>query len=220
MVLRDRVRGNESNADLSTRRLEAFTDGVFSIAATILVLDLTVDEIGKVESNTDLVQHLLHTLPQLMSFVISFLLIGLLWLVHVRQFEQVVRIDNVTVWLNTARLLTVVLIPFTTSIVSDYSDFILGRMMLPINFFAAILVASIQWWYLVSPRRNLVTNMDEPQRRSTRIGSGSALLLAGIVVALSPWLGSVAFAIYIAEPIADRMLDRVTRRKVRSESRS
>lgn len=115
---------------LSPRRLEAFSDGVFAIAATLLVLDLSVENLGAITSNDQLWRALGSISESLLSFVISFLLLCMLWMVHARQFEHVVRVDNTVLWLNCLRLLGVVLIPFTTSLNADFSGLLLGRLVL------------------------------------------------------------------------------------------
>ncbi|WP_316300713.1 TMEM175 family protein, partial [Clavibacter michiganensis] len=125
-------------ASLSTRRTEAFTDGVFAIAATLLVLGLTDQSLGSPTTDEQLAKGLLDLAHPLFSFVISFLILCVMWMTHVRQFEWIVRIDDAGMWINNLRLLLVVLVPFTSSLDTTHSDLLLGRMLLPINFFAAI----------------------------------------------------------------------------------
>src|SRR4051812_15150011 len=115
---------------VSTRRMEAFTDGVFSIAATLLVLDLSIDRFPThIATDAQLWAALGGQGFNVLSLFISFLLLGLLWRIHVWQFEYVVKVDSLAVFLNTLRLLGVVLIPFTTSLISNYNDFLAGRVL-------------------------------------------------------------------------------------------
>jgi uncharacterized membrane protein len=79
---------------VSTRRLEAFTDGVFAIAAALLVLNLTVSDIGRVSSEQEMLAGLVSLGPSILDFTISFLLLGLLWTIHVRQFDHIERVDG------------------------------------------------------------------------------------------------------------------------------
>ncbi|MFZ8324120.1 TMEM175 family protein, partial [Staphylococcus aureus] len=83
---------------VSARRTEAYTDGVFAIAATLLVLDLTSKSLGEVNSDADLAGALRDMLHPVFSFVISFLVLCIMWMTHVRQFEWIVRIDNAGMW--------------------------------------------------------------------------------------------------------------------------
>ncbi|MFF1574374.1 TMEM175 family protein [Leifsonia sp. NPDC058292] len=190
---------------VSTRRMEAFTDGVFSIAATLLVLDLSVDKfpIG-IHSDVALWSAIGDQGFGILSFVISFLLLGLLWRIHVWQFEFVSTVDSMGVFLNTLRLLGVVLIPFTTSLISNYNDLLAGRTLLPLNFLFVTAVSAIQWYHLTSARHSFVSGLTPAAVRSTRIGSLIAVGLALVTVALSPWLGSIAFVASFLNPVFDR----------------
>lgn len=95
-----------------TSRLEAYTDGVFAIAATLLVLDLTQHSLGEVDSDAEMWTALVAMSELFLNFALSFVLLSLMWMVHVQQFEHVARVDAAMVWLNNARLLFIVLVPF------------------------------------------------------------------------------------------------------------
>ena len=109
-------------ATQGTTRLEAFTDGVFAIAATLLVLDLTAYAIGPVSSDGQMWSALAGMWGLFFNFALSFLLLCLLWMTHVQQFEHVARVDATIVWLNSVRLLFIVLVPFATSLTTEYSS--------------------------------------------------------------------------------------------------
>jgi uncharacterized membrane protein len=98
---------------MPTSRLEAFSDGVFAIAITILIFDI------KAPSNT---QHLLSALlalwPSYLAYVISFLLIGLLWANHHVMFEHIVKTDRLLMFVNTLLLMDVAFIPFISSVLA------------------------------------------------------------------------------------------------------
>ena len=111
-MIRKRV---HAAATQSTTRLEAFTDGVFAIAATLLVLDLTQHSLGEVGSDAEMWSAVGGMWELFLNFALSFLLLCLMWMVHVQQFEHVARVDATMVWLNNARLLFIVLVPFARS---------------------------------------------------------------------------------------------------------
>ena len=89
-----RRRARPRTATVSTRRLEAFTDGVFAIAATLLVLDLTVNDLSGATTDAELWHGHVGMWPAISSFAISFFLLCLLWSIHVRQFEFIPRVDT------------------------------------------------------------------------------------------------------------------------------
>jgi len=196
---------------VSTRRLEAFTDGVFAIAATLLVLDLTVNDIGRVASSEDLWASLAGMGSSFLSFVVSFLLLCLLWSIHVSQFEHIVRVDGVLTVLNTLRLLGIVIIPFTTTINADYSDVWLGRVVLPVNFLFVVVIGYLQWLWASRRASTLLDDMPADERRLSRAGSLSAVVLGVVTLAVAPMVGSLAFLAYALDAPTTRLLQRIGR---------
>ncbi|MGO4782469.1 TMEM175 family protein [Cryobacterium sp. W22_MBD10_FK3] len=193
---------------LSTRRLESYTDGVFAIAATLLVLNVSVDGIGVARSDTDFVHQIGDLAPSVLNMVVSFLLLSLLWVIHVRQFEFIPRVDSTIVWLNNFRLLWVVLVPFTTSLNDEFGRFLLGRTLLPLNFLLILLFSTWQWFHASSPRRRLVQGASDAAIHNARVNSVSALGEAFGVVLLATLVGSPAFLLFVLDPLISLLLRR------------
>jgi uncharacterized membrane protein len=98
-----------------TSRIEAFSDGVFAIAITLLVLEI------KAPVHSENLWHDLGRLwPSYLAFVVSFFTIGVIWVNHHHQFELFVRADRTLMFLNLLLLLWVAFIPFPTSVVAEY----------------------------------------------------------------------------------------------------
>ncbi|HWI29986.1 MAG TPA: TMEM175 family protein [Microbacterium sp.] len=200
------IRRRHPSATLSTTRTEAFTDGVFAIAATLLVLDLTTHSLGEVSSDAELWSALGDMWGLFLNFALSFVLLCLLWMTHVRQFEHIARVDGMMIWLNNARLLFIVLVPFSTGTVTEYSDFYAGRLILPINFFFAILFSWLQWRWAVAHRAEMMPDLSDADAVAYGRGALSALLLSLVVLALAPWIGSIAFTVFLLDGILTRAL--------------
>ncbi len=100
------------NQTLGTSRLEAFSDGVFAIAITLLVLDIVVHPPGT------LLEQVVHAWPSYLAYTISFLTIGAAWIGHTALTERLTRIDSIFLRLNLLALLVVVFLPFPTRLVS------------------------------------------------------------------------------------------------------
>ena len=96
-------------------RLEAFSDGVFAIAATLLVLELRVPA-----DSTDLVQALLQLWPAYAAYLVSFLTIGIIWVNHHTLLEHCRRVDRRFLYLNLLLLIAVGIVPFPTALVDRY----------------------------------------------------------------------------------------------------
>ena len=106
-----------SRSSLTTQRLEALSDGVIAIAATLLVL-----EIGRVEvhGDGDLFDAIIDLWPSYLAYVVSFIVIGLIWVAHHTMFERISSVDRPLLFLNLALLLGVGFIPWPTSVLADY----------------------------------------------------------------------------------------------------
>lgn len=98
---------------MKTSRAEAFSDGVFAVAITLLVLDLKVPLHGHVLSG------LLNQWPTYLAYVESFLTIGIMWLNHHTIFNHVVQVDRTLLLLNLVLLMIVALVPFPTALLGD-----------------------------------------------------------------------------------------------------
>jgi uncharacterized membrane protein len=98
---------------LDKGRMEAFSDGVFGFAATLLVVDLALRPGGTA------LQQVLHAWPSFVAYIISFLTIGTAWLAHTSLTDRLARIDPVFLRLNLLALLAVVFLPFPTRLVAE-----------------------------------------------------------------------------------------------------
>jgi uncharacterized membrane protein len=98
-------------------RLEAFSDGVLAIAITLLVIEIHPPELHQGQR---LAQALWAQWPSYLAYLVSFLIIGVIWLNHHRLFEQVARVDGPLLLLNLNLLLWTALIPFPTAVVAEH----------------------------------------------------------------------------------------------------
>ena len=105
-------------APSETTRIEAFSDGVFAIAITLLVLDLKVPH--DAPDGRTLAQRLLTQWPAYLAFLTSFATILIMWINHHRIFTLVGRSDDRLLFYNGLLLLGVTLVPFPTSLVAEY----------------------------------------------------------------------------------------------------
>ncbi len=107
-----------------TGRLEAFSDGVFAVAITLLVLNIRIPGIDlppdKLLDDARLWQELLGEWPSLAAYVTSFATIGIMWLNHHRLFVHIKRTNTVLLLLNLLLLLIIVFIPVPTALLNEY----------------------------------------------------------------------------------------------------
>src|SRR5579884_3581999 len=107
-----------------TGRLEAFSDGVFAVAITLLVLNIRIPGSETFPAtllpDTDLWRKLGEEWPTLAAYVTSFATIGVMWLNHHRLFIHIKRTDTVLMLLNLLLLLTIVFVPVPTALLAEY----------------------------------------------------------------------------------------------------
>ena len=97
---------------MDKRRLEAFSDGVFAIVITLLVLELKLPAV-----NYDaLGQRLVNLLPSIAAYALSFLLVGMYWVFHHHAYTLLDGVDGVLLWLNIVFLLSISFMPFTPAV--------------------------------------------------------------------------------------------------------
>jgi uncharacterized membrane protein len=102
----------------ATDRLVFFSDAVFAIAMTLLVVELRVPDVASAELGSALAE----LAPQYLSFLLSFAVIGAVWMSHHRKFRAIVRYTQVLLRLNLVVLLAVASLPFSTAVLGRYGD--------------------------------------------------------------------------------------------------
>lgn len=130
----------------SLDRFNAFSDGVFAIAITLLVLDLTVPP-----ANVDILSALRESWHEFVGYAISFAFIGGIWLTHAGLTKRMKRGDNVAYGMNLLLLLFVALLPFSTSLMVTHvnsPDVSAGVVFYGINVLLASLMLSLLLFYV------------------------------------------------------------------------
>ncbi len=128
-------------------RIEAFSDGVFAIAITLLSLELVIP------AHRDLAAALADLRPDFFALGLSFLVIGTYWVFHHRLFSTVVRYDSRLIWMNLLVLFFIVLMPFSTSVIADYDGQPLGVVVYALNIVGAGLASAGLTVYVLTGHR-------------------------------------------------------------------
>jgi uncharacterized membrane protein len=189
-------------------RVEAFSDGVIAIIITIMVLELRAPD------STDLAA-LRPLLPTFVSYVLSFVYLGLYWNNHHHFFQVVQRVSGMTLWANLHLLFWLSLIPFVTSWMGE-SRF----AMRPVVAYGVVLCMCALAWEI---ERRVILRCHEPGSALFKaMGSGRkewlslALYAAAIAIAfLKPWIACVVYAAVAAIWfVPDRRIERSRREPV------
>ena len=159
---------NELRKEFQLERLILFSDAVFAIAITLLVIEIKIPEIheGPVTDNA-LLHKLAMLIPKFIGFLVSFLLIGQYWIVHHRMFGYVINFSDKLIWLNIFFLLAVALMPFSTGF---YSEYVMTKTMTPVIFYTANVAALgfvnfFMWRYISKPEKRLTENLTKPMAK-------------------------------------------------------
>src|SRR5262245_22522778 len=138
-----------------TSRLEAFSDGVFAIAATLLVLDLSVP----VTRFGDLLQGILDQWPSYLAYATSFITIGGLWLLHHGVFRRLAFVDTTITRINLLLLMSVSFLPFPTRLVAEAINLSDAERVAVIFYGASLLLITVlvnAMWRYVARNRDLL----------------------------------------------------------------
>jgi uncharacterized membrane protein len=178
-------------------RLEAFSDGVFAVAITLLALNLTVEGRG----HGRLIDQLHGKWPAFLAYLISFFMIGIVWVNHHALVRSIIKVNRTLLFLNLVLLLFVVLIPFATATEASYFPGNSGDAPLAMALYAGVFLgmsigfASMFEWTLHGQR---VYQPVPPERRwaaRVRFVGGSLVYVIAIAVA---YFSAVAAFVLIA----------------------
>jgi len=142
-------------------RILALSDGVFAIAITLLILNISVPDSTTMANLPSAINGLW---PNITAFITSFFVIGLYWMVHVRQFRSIIKYDSSLLWLNLVFLLFIVIIPFSSSIMSDFAG-TLTVSIYAVNMVCAGLASTFLWIYVTHRHRLVAENLGSAQVR-------------------------------------------------------
>ena len=185
---------------IGIERLEAFSDGVFAIAITLLILEI------RVPAGRDLGEALLDIWPSYLAYVSSFLTIGIIWINHHSIFEKTEAADRMLLLLNTLLLMVTAFIPFPTRLVAEHiresSDERTAALAYGLTFIVLAICFQALWRW-IAVRRRLV-KADVPQQRVDDItrsfnpgifmyGGATAIAFVSPVVSVALFLTIAAF---------------------------
>jgi TMEM175 potassium channel family protein len=193
---------------LGKDRMEGFSDGVYGFAATLLVLDLAVRPPG-----TPL-QQVLHAWPGYLAYVVSFLTIGVSWLLHTALTDQLARTDQLFLRLNLLLLLVVVALPFPTGLIADalrHDDVngervyvtMYGLTLLAIRLLGSALDAYARHENLYSPAKE-GEELHRTQRKSLPAVIGYVIaILIGLLLPAAAVALYFGLAVYLVVPFRE-----------------
>lgn len=178
----------ETTDKKETARIEAFSDGVFAIAMTLLVLELKVPQLDEVASGTELWIALLSRWPSYLAYLVSFLFILIVWVNHHRLFVLIGRSNSRLLFLNGLILLVVTTIPFPTALLAEYLDRPAAWVACALYTATFVLLAlsfSVLSSYISQNNHLLIRNLSPAQQAGITHNQRFSLISYSIAFALS-----------------------------------
>ena len=185
-----------SSAGSETFRLEAFADAVFAIAITLLIIEVRLPPHDEVVRRGGLGPTLLDLWPSYLAYLISFIVIGIMWANHYNLMKLIDRADHRFITLNLLLLLCIAFLPFPTAVMAEHLDNpherSVGVAFYCGCFTVTALLYFLMWWHAAKDRRLIAQHVsDEAVRAVTRAYAPGwllylvATLLAFVHVAIS-----------------------------------
>jgi len=185
---------------LSTQRIEAFSDGVFAIAITLLVLEIKIPQLHTAEqSGVSLSTALLRLWPSYFGYIFSFLMIGIYWANHHYIFHLYKQSDHIFALLNVFFLMCISFLPFPTAVLAEYiTD--PARRQDAITFYAlGLLLPAVGWstvWLYASRGHRLIDpRLDPAFVTYLTLQYLASISLYAAAVVLSLWNASAGLAV-------------------------
>ena len=194
--------GDDTAVEKGTGRIEAFSDGVFAVAITLLVLDLKVPS-SQQGRDAGLTEALLAQWPAYVAYLTSFLTILVLWINHHNMFTHIRRIDHLFLILNGLTLMFVTLVPFTTSLIAAYvlkPDERTAAIAFNGTFVMIAVVYNVLWRYASDNMRLLDkrANIAAVERITRGYRFGPLVYIVTFVIGLVNVAASLAIALALA----------------------
>jgi uncharacterized membrane protein len=188
----------EPGAEAETTRIEAFSDGVFAIAITLLVLDLHMPG-----TKDGLWRGLGREWPQFAAYVTSFFIIGIMWVNHHSMFRSIVRADRVLLFFNLLLLLWTTLLPFPTRLVAAHlrdggADASVAEAVYSANLTLAAIAFSLIWAYAVRDGRLIAGPLGQRAERASIVRFSVGTFLYGATIGIAFASAGAALAVQFA----------------------
>ncbi|HEY0106006.1 MAG TPA: TMEM175 family protein [Rhizomicrobium sp.] len=194
-------------AGRNRERLAALSDGVFAFAMTVLVLDIRPPPLDRIHSEADLLHALVVLSPRLLTFVMSFMTLGIFWVGQQTQHDALIHADRSYTWLHIGFLMAVCLLPFSTALLAEFIAFRLALLVYWLNtlMLGVLLLAGwyrAKWFGLVDP--DAPPGIDDAFVNRVIRAQGLYALGAALCVFSTWWSIAVIFAVQLNYVVAPR----------------
>jgi len=193
---------NTENSFISTQRLEAFSDGVFAIAITLLILEIKIPDHNALQHQS-LTNYLWRLWPKYFAYIFSFIVIGIYWANHHYIFRLYKRTNHVFNLLNVFFLMTISFLPFPTAVFGEYVNEAENRHSAVTFYAVGIFLPALLWfimWLYGSYKKRLIDDRLSRhfiQYLTRQFTLSIILYIIAIIVSLFSSVASVALSVIL-----------------------
>ena len=199
-------------------RTEAFSDGVFAIVITLLILEIKVPDPHSIP--VDQVAHELpHRLWELkamfIAYILSFFIVGTFWVAHHNIFKLIRSTDRMLMWLNLALLMCVAFIPFPTALIGEYPSQPIAIVVYGLTVTASSVMLVLLWNYATKDHKHVDSDMPPALIKRVRgqmLLAPPVYLVASALAYVNIWLSFLLFAALQVHYMRPGQIDRHTKK--------
>lgn len=182
-----------------TNRLETLADGIFAIAMTLLVLGIEVPALHGTVTSSTIMEYTIYTLiPQILIYVLSFVLLASFWMTH-HVFFIIKRTNTTLLWINILWLMSIAIVPFSTSMIGKYGVFQLSEIIFSVNMLIIGILSYANWTYAAN--KGLIVDEVMPYANKIKRIFLSLPLLSVFAIIISFLIPYGSITIFILIPI-------------------
>ena len=191
----------EHEYTLPTSRIEGLSDAVFAIVMTLLVLELKVPEVQEGAGRIQFVKNFVALWPEFLNYFISFIILGVYWIGHHKQFHYIQHSDRMLLWLNMFFLMFVALIPFSTALLGTYPERHVPILFYSMNLMVVAIFLYAKWIYATNNHRLVRQNLPFRviRRGKRKIITGIFIYL--LTIAVSAYNVQISLLLFFLVPI-------------------
>jgi uncharacterized membrane protein len=189
-----------SGSIVSPERLKTLADGVFAIVMTLLVLELSVPVVKGVSRNSELLHKLVEMWPEFLIYGLSFMILGIFWVIHHSIYADVRRYDTTLVWLNILFLMFVSLIPFSTALVGKNGFITVTAVIYGINMLLLFNLGWITFSFTTGKRHLVGEDYDSKVIKGGRLMGlvYTSIMVPAIAIAfVNPKVSFIVYAVFV-----------------------
>jgi uncharacterized membrane protein len=186
---------------VSSARLESLGDGIFAVAMTILILDIRIPGDMHIHTLQDFKQNFSPLLPNLLCYIISFIVLGIMWFGHRMMFEYISRMNRYFIFLGVLFYAVICFVPFTTKLLASDTEGWYNIFLYGANLSICNITLFLQWNYGINNVNLLHRELPNEVRNQARLLFLLSPVVYSIAIIIAWWFPVVSLWIFVVTPV-------------------